>query len=310
MSDNEHDLAPVKLLYSVNPYLWLGYCGRSALSINFFKENIMGMRVGGSSAGWSGYQTNTSVSGWQQRQQGMKDLFSSLQSGNLASAQKAFAGVQNNAGSGNSALTKVGDALQAGDLAGAQQAAKAMHAGRGGHHHARAAAQTSDSTSSTTTGATAEASSADTAFNTFITNLEAALTQQGQTTAGANGQGSFLLNMPPPPPPAMASTGVSSPATTQAFLDSRSTTPSNAQLEASLESLIQQMSDTPGVTTDASTASSGNVSVNSNLQSSFANLIGAMGGQSATASVSNFLQGLNNKLKSMDAAASTINTTA
>ena len=207
----------------------------------------MGMRVGGSSAGWSGYQTNTSVSGWQQRQQGMKDLFSSLQSGNLASAQKAFSGIQNNAGSGNSALAKVGDALQAGDLAGAQQAAKAMHAGRGGHHHARTAAQASDSTSSTTSGATAEASSADTAFNTFITNLEAALAQQGQTTAGANGQGNFLLNMPPPPPPTMAST--TSPATTQAFLDGRATTaPTNAQLEARLESLIQQMSGTPGIT--------------------------------------------------------------
>lgn len=272
----------------------------------------MGMRVGGSNAGWSGYQTNASVNGWQQRQQGMKDLFSSLQAGNLASAQKAFAGVQNNAGSGNSALTKVGDALQAGDLAGAQQAAKAMHAGRGGHHHARTAAQEADSTSSTTTGATAEASSADTAFNTFITNLEAALAQQGQTATGANGQGSFLLNMPPPPP-TMASTDATSPATTtQAFLDSRTpAAPSNAQLEASLESLIQQMSSSGSATPDATTATSGSASVNGNLQSSFANLIGAMGGQSATASVTNFLQGLGNKLKSMDAAAgSTVNINA
>jgi len=267
----------------------------------------MGMRVGGSSAGWSSYQTS-SVSGWQQRQQGMKDLFSSLQAGDLASAQKAYASVKTNTSSSNNALTKVGDALQAGDLAGAQQAAKAMHAARGGHHHAQTSTQASNSTASTTTGTTAEASSADTAFNSFIQNLEAALEQQGKTTTGPDGQGSFLLNMPPPPPQATAN--ASSTATTQAFLGSRSTTaPSNAQLEASLESLIQQMSGTAGVMADATQAASSNATLTNNLQSSFANLMGSMGGNSSTANVTNFLQSLDDKLKSMDAASS-VNMTA
>jgi hypothetical protein len=239
----------------------------------------------------------------------MKDLFSSLQAGDLASAQKAFASVQTNTSSSNSPLTKVGDALQAGDLAGAQQAAKAMHAARGGHHHAKAATQASDSTSSTTTGTTAEASNTDTAFNSFIQNLEAALEQQGKTTTGPNGQGSFLLNMPPPPQ-ATANAAVSSTATTQAFLGSRATTaPSNAQLEASLESLIQQMGGTAGVTADATTAASSNSALANNLQSSFANLMGSMGGNSSTANVTNFLQSLDDKLKSMDAA-SAVNITA
>ena len=272
----------------------------------------MGMRVGSSSANWSSQQTSASVSGWQQRQQSMKDLFSSLQSGDLASAQKAFASVQTNtSSSNNSPLTKVGTALQAGDLAGAQQAAKAMHAARGGgHHHAKAATQASDSTSSTTTGTTAEASSTDAAFNSFIQNLEAALEQQGQTTTGANGQGSFLLNMPPPPPQATANAAVSNTATTQAFLGSRGTTaPSNAQLEASLDSLIQQMSGAAGVTADATTATSSNSALANNLQSSFANLMGSMGGNSSTANVTNFLQSLDDKLKSMDAA-SAVNITA
>jgi hypothetical protein len=271
----------------------------------------MGMRVGGSSVNWSSQQTSSSVNDWQKRQQGMKDLFSSLQSGDLASAQKAFASVQTNTSSSNSPLTKVGDALQAGDLAGAQQAAKAMHAARGGHHHAKAATQASNSTSSTTTGTTAEASSTDTAFNSFIQNLEAALEQQGKTTTGPNGQGSFLLNMPPPPPPqATANAAVSSTATTQAFLGSRaSSAPSNAQLEASLESLIQQMGGTAGVTANATTAASGNSALTNNLQSSFANLMGSMGGNSSTANVTNFLQSLDDKLKSMDAAGG-VNTTA
>ena len=270
----------------------------------------MGMRVGGSSVNWSSQQTSSSVNDWQKRQQGMKDLFSSLQSGDLASAQKAFASVQTNTSSSNSPLTKVGDALQAGDLAGAQQAAKAMHAARGGHHHAKAATQASNSTSSTTTGTTAEASSTDTAFNSFIQNLEAALEQQGKTTTGPNGQGSFLLNMPPPPPQATANAAVSSTATTQAFLGSRaSSAPSNAQLEASLESLIQQMGGTAGVTADATTAASSNSALTNNLQSSFANLMGSMGGNSSTANVTNFLQSLDDKLKSMDAAGG-VNTTA
>ena len=270
----------------------------------------MGMRVGGSSVNWSSQQTSSSVSGWQQRQQGMKDLFSSLQAGDLASAQKAFASVQTNTSSSNSPLTKVGDALQAGDLAGAQQAAKAMHAARGGHHHAKAATQASNSTSSTTTGTTAEASSTDTAFNSFIQNLEAALEQQGKTTTGPNGQGSFLLNMPPPPTQATANAAVSSTATTQAFLGSRaSSSPSNAQLVASLESLIQQMGGTAGVTADATTAASSNSALTNNLQSSFANLMGSMGGNGSTANVTNFLQSLDDKLKSMDAA-SAVNITA
>jgi len=103
---------------------------------------------------------------------------------------------------------------------------------------------------------------------------------------------------------------VSSTATTQAFLGSRaSTVPSNAQLEASLESLIQQMGGTAGVTADATTAASSNSALTNNLQSSFANLMGSIGGNSSTANVTNFLQSLDDKLKSMDAAGG-VNTTA
>jgi hypothetical protein len=278
------------------------------LFINALKGNTMGMRVDGSSAGWSSYQTSA-VSGWQQRQQGMKDLMSALKSGDLTSAQQAFAGIKSTAGTGNSALTKIGDALQAGDLAGAQQAAQAMHTRHGGHHHAPEAAQAASSTSTSTDSTANTTTDATTAFNSFIQNLEAALEQQGQTTAGANGQGSF--NMPPPPAAAAASTAVANSPTTQDFLGSRGAAPvSNAQLEASLESLIQQMSGLPGASSDASTVATNTSSANGNLQSSFANLIGALGGQSSTASVTNFLQSLDNNLKSMDAAGGLVNTAA
>ena len=269
----------------------------------------MGMRVGGSNAGWASYQTS-SVSGWQQRQQGMKDLMSALKTGDLASAQQAFAGIKSNANSSNSALSKVGDALQAGDLAGAQQAAQAMHGKHGGHHRTTDATQ--GASSPNTAASTGAGTDATAAFNSFIQNLEAALQQQGQTTAGANGQGSFLLNMPPPPA-AVSSASAAAPGvtTTQDFLSSRtSSAPTNAQIEASLESLIQQMSGAPGASPDATSQASSTASTNNNLQKSFANLMGALGGQSSSASVTNFLQSMDNQLKSMDAAGSSVNATA
>jgi hypothetical protein len=78
---------------------------------------------------------SSALSNWQQRQQGFKDLTSALQSGDLASAQKAFAALDNGNGNSNSPLAKIGQALKNGDLAGAQQAMQAMKASHGGHHH-------------------------------------------------------------------------------------------------------------------------------------------------------------------------------
>lgn len=273
----------------------------------------MGMRVGGSSAAWSNYQTS-SVSGWQQRQQGVKDLFSALKAGDLTSAQKAFSGIKSNSTDANSPMTKIGTALQAGDLAAAQQAAQAMQDNRGGHHHHGSHAMGSSSTPQALLNSTDQTVSTATdpavAFNTFMQNLEAALEQQG----GATGQSNQLASTPAlPVANASTSCTLSAGATAQGYLNSRNGTfapPSNAQLEASLESLIQQMSSTAGVTPNDSTGAASTSSESNNLQSSFANLIGAMGGQSATASVTNFLQSLDDKLKSMDASASVVNTTA
>ncbi len=98
----------------------------------------MGMRISGSAA--AGGAQDVGASNWQQRQQSVKDLMSALQSGDLASAQKAFGslpGASNIASSdSNSPLAQIGKALQSGDLAAAQQAAQAWQTARsGGHHH-------------------------------------------------------------------------------------------------------------------------------------------------------------------------------
>jgi hypothetical protein len=76
----------------------------------------------------------------QQRRQSFNDLTQALQSGDLASAQKAYSTlVQNTPGASNnpnSPLAQIGQALQSGDLAGAQSAMSSLKAARhGGHHH-------------------------------------------------------------------------------------------------------------------------------------------------------------------------------
>jgi len=90
----------------------------------------MGMRVGGNNAAWA--SQGAGVNNWQQRQQGMKDLMSTLSAGDLAGAQKAYATIAGNKGQidSNSPLGKIGAALQNNDLAGAEKIALAMLANR------------------------------------------------------------------------------------------------------------------------------------------------------------------------------------
>jgi len=108
----------------------------------------MGMKVGGSSASW-GPQAS-SVNNWQQKQQGLKDLFSALKAGDLASAQKAMASVGGNGNVANAKgpLAQIALALQNGDLSGAQKAADAMQSAHASHHHHQAPPVQATNTSS------------------------------------------------------------------------------------------------------------------------------------------------------------------
>jgi hypothetical protein len=125
-------------------------------------EFNMGMRIGGSSSTASS-QGSSGMTGLQQKQQGMKSMFDALKSGDLASAQKAYASLTDgkDAPAADSPLGKLGAALQTGDLAAAQTAAKAMrpaHAHGHGHHQdnsgSTATAATATSTNATSTTAT------------------------------------------------------------------------------------------------------------------------------------------------------------
>ena len=95
----------------------------------------MGMRIG--SAGSVAGSQDVGAGQWKQRQQGVKDLMSALSSGDIGAAQKAYSGLAgaNGAATATSPMGQSGQALQAGDLAGAQKAAQSWQAARSGHHH-------------------------------------------------------------------------------------------------------------------------------------------------------------------------------
>jgi hypothetical protein len=67
---------------------------------------------------------------WQQRQQNVKDLFSSLKAGDLAGAQKAMTALNPSGQTGHGPMAAIFKALQNNDLQGAEQAAQSVH-----HHH-------------------------------------------------------------------------------------------------------------------------------------------------------------------------------
>ena len=289
----------------------------------------MGMRVGGGGGGWANYQTTSSVNSHQQRQQGVKNLFTALQSGDVNAAQTAFTALQNQGLPANSPINAIGQALQTGDLASAQKAAQGIMASRGRHgggvrgndgdaddKSAQSSAAATSSVLSTTTSATTPTDPA-VAFTAFMQTLEASLEQQNPTAQSSTAA------------TAASNTGTSIP-TTQAVLWSQGSgftqATSNATLKADLDSLIQQMSVDASASLDpmsiaSATAPSSLAAAGSNvassppavqstasaLQSSYTNLIGALGGQASSASVMNFLKSLDASLSN---SASSLNVSA
>jgi hypothetical protein len=93
-------------------------------------RNIMGMRVASSGASWAS-QSASSVSNYQTRQQGLKDLFSTLKAADLSGAQKAYSEIAKVSKiDPNSTLGQLGKALAEGDLSGAEKLATSMQASR------------------------------------------------------------------------------------------------------------------------------------------------------------------------------------
>ena len=124
-----HQLYKVKLLKLATSGSILRDVQKQLLLLVFLKGSIMGMRIGSSSAGMASQVS--AVSGWQQRQQGVKDLFSQLNAGNLAGAQKAYAAFAAiNPIKSDSPMGQLGDALKNGNLAGAEKIAESLQKNR------------------------------------------------------------------------------------------------------------------------------------------------------------------------------------
>lgn len=195
----------------------------------------MGMRIHGNQSNWAIQSQSQTVSDWQKNKAGMKSVLSALQSNDLASAQKAFQGlnVDTSKLDANNPLAKLGAALQSGDINAAQQAAQ----GLGHRHHQGQSVQATNTTQAASdpafmqmvaqsllttlnTQQTTNASPANAnqstqavgttqdvnkALTTFMQNLMSALeqTSTGESKSLANTSSAtqnFAANMPPPPP--------------------------------------------------------------------------------------------------------------
>lgn len=98
-------------------------------------EFPMGMRINSSAS--TGATQSVAMANWQQKQQNFKDLFSSIQSGDMTAAQNALKSLTGGSGTVNSSspLAAIAQALQNGDVQAAQTAAQDFQAKRAGHHH-------------------------------------------------------------------------------------------------------------------------------------------------------------------------------
>ncbi len=89
----------------------------------------MGMRI---SSGAAGASQMGGVNRWQQKRQDFNQLATALQSGDLSSAQKAFASISAKspaAASSTGPMADISKALQAGDINAAMQAFSSMRTG-------------------------------------------------------------------------------------------------------------------------------------------------------------------------------------
>ena len=308
----------------------------------------MGMRVGGSSATLA-MQSNA-VSNWQQRQQNFKSLASSLQSGDLAGAQQAFAAIAANNPNinGNSPLGQIGKALQAGDISGAQQVAQSWR----GNHHANEGHQSigaigslsasplgntilqslspsgtgtssaSASGSSTSTGSTATSpDQVSQALSDFMQTLIAAL--QAQNTAKGSPASAAPASQAAPTAASSAASATSaapiSGSQVQGHHHHHHHSEGAGQISSELNSLITQLSSasTPASGTSAADTSASVAGAAasastpaSSLQQSYQNLLSSVGAGGSGASLNNFLQTLSANLQGTGSSGNLVNSHA
>ncbi len=259
----------------------------------------MGMRVHG--AGTDLAHESSSVGNWQQRQQNFKSLNSALQAGDLAAAQQAFAAITTNnpsaATGGTGPLAQIGQALQAGDLATAQQAAQAWR----GHHHAGVAPNANTDAAiktflSTLTPTTAASASTDSTNTSKIPTVV-----PSQTDLIAQALAAFEKNLFDS---LQAQDNTANSATTSSASTSTPTpvaaSATPATLTANAVKLMAELNSlivqtAPAASTAATTTAASTTS-GSSLDQSFSNLLQALGVSGNNASLNDFLLALASKM--------------
>jgi hypothetical protein len=116
---------------------------------------------------------NTYASGLQQKQQNMNNMFAALKSGDLATAQKAYAasGMPPMAANNTSPLGRLYQALRQDDLAGAQKAALDMQGKHGKNNNSPVSAIVDKSNTAMTPAQKAAAALAQTSRDTQQSNV-------------------------------------------------------------------------------------------------------------------------------------------
>lgn len=282
-----------------------------------------------------------------QRHKDFQQLVSALESGDLSAAQKAFAQFQSDLGSGSTSgapanataspdnspfknlISQIGSALQSGNISAAQKAltdfrnqAPSRTSGTSGGPGAfldaifQALSQagvsgTSVTNATTATSPSTPATSAQNplqALGAFMHDLFSALqAQAGQAASGGAVQGEGDSDGDND---GSVSSGVAGTSGGHHRQNS-----GLAQIESSLQNLIQQLSSSAsGSTTSGATASgsaaASSASPSSELQQSYQNLLSALGVSGSESTLGSFLQALAQNLHGISNSGNVVNTLA
>jgi hypothetical protein len=291
----------------------------------------MGMRLHHDQSRMSQSQSiNTQSNNWQKLQSGLNNVMKSLQSGDLATAQKTFNSLNIDASklNGNNPLGQLASALQNGNLADAQKAASNIgqhetqqspsNSGAEHAHHSHHSSHSTDSgnlmkavtasltntlnsqTSATQGANNSNAASAAQALGNFMQNLMSAL-NGSSTTSSAVDTTNPLTQIPQTPTasqiePSTPANGSADTATGTDLTDtgrSKINSYSNngaGSLQSNLSGLLQEF--TANATTGASPSAT-----SISLQNSFNTYVQALGGQADSSTLNSFLQNLQTSLQ-------------
>jgi hypothetical protein len=254
----------------------------------------------------------------------MAKLSTALKGGDLASAQQAAQGLghRHHRGQGGG-VQQTSSAQAASDPAFmqlvAQSLATTLSQNRSTTNNSTDTSQTANAGVAPTSGSTTDAS---TALSAFMQNLMSSLSGQAPGTQSAafdaDGDGQSGAGLMQQMAATSASSGTSNTQSALSSLANVQGPPSprfngymqamGGQMQSNLSNLLQQLSS--GSAVDNTSSVAGATSTTSNLQSSFNTFMGTLGGQANGATLTSFLQNLEQNLQYGSSSGNLINVSA